>query len=131
MTWADFAQEAKLTASDGTASDFFGSSVAVSGSTAVIGAYGDDDQAFAAGAAYVFGPAFTLTVDSDGNGSGTVGGGGMFPPDTEVTPTANADPSSTFTGWTPASCGSPFALTADTTCTATFVSKLIFRDGFE
>ena len=47
----------KLTASDGEASDFFGRSVAVSGSTIVVGADGDDiggniDQ----GSAYVFEP---------------------------------------------------------------------------
>ena len=40
---ADF-EEAKLTASDGAAGDRFGFSVAVSGDTAVVGAYGDDDN---------------------------------------------------------------------------------------
>jgi len=43
--------EHKLTASDGAAYDLFGSSVAVAGDTAVIGAYGDDEGA---GSAYVF-----------------------------------------------------------------------------
>jgi len=47
-TWS---QQAKLTASDGAYSDRFGYSVSVSGDTAVIGAYGDDNFK---GAAYVF-----------------------------------------------------------------------------
>ena len=63
---------------------------------------------------------YTLTVNQTGTGSGTVGGGGTFPYNTTVTPTATAATGSTFTGWTPTSCGTPFALTADTTCTATF-----------
>ncbi len=46
-TWV----EHKLTASDGAAYDLFGGSVAVAGDTAVIGAYGDDEEA---GSAYVF-----------------------------------------------------------------------------
>jgi nucleoside-specific outer membrane channel protein Tsx len=50
-TWS---QQAELTASDGTASDYFGNSVAVSGSTAVVGAPGGDEFQ-GAGAAYVFG----------------------------------------------------------------------------
>jgi hypothetical protein len=40
-TWS---QQAKLTADDGAAGEFFGSSVSMSGDTAVIGAYGDDDK---------------------------------------------------------------------------------------
>ena len=40
----------KLTASDGLAVDLFGNSVGISGDTAVIGAYHDDNQ----GSAYVF-----------------------------------------------------------------------------
>jgi hypothetical protein len=47
-------QQAKLTATDGSASDFFGYSVAVSGGTAVIGAYADDDKGIDSGSAYVF-----------------------------------------------------------------------------
>lgn len=46
-----WSQQAKLTAADGAANDFFGLSVALSGSTALIGAYGSANQA---GAAYVF-----------------------------------------------------------------------------
>ena len=50
-TWA---QQAKLTASDGEKDDFFGRAVAISGDTAVIGARGDDYLGDYAGAAYVF-----------------------------------------------------------------------------
>ena len=49
-----WSQEAKLTASDGEAFDFFGFWAAIFGDTVVIGAQGDDDAAPAAGAAYVF-----------------------------------------------------------------------------
>lgn len=63
---------------------------------------------------------YTLTVNQTGTGSGTVGGGGTYPNNTLVTPTATAAIGSTFAGWTPTSCGAPFALTANTTCTATF-----------
>ncbi len=47
-------QTAKLTAADGAAYDYFGSSVAVSGDTVVVGAYGDDDKGSNSGSAYVF-----------------------------------------------------------------------------
>jgi sugar lactone lactonase YvrE len=46
-----WSQQAELTASDGVAGDGFGTSVAVSGNTAVIGAYGKNNYR---GAAYVF-----------------------------------------------------------------------------
>jgi len=47
-------EQTKLLASDGESNDYFGSSVSVSGETAVIGAYGDDDKGNGSGAAYVF-----------------------------------------------------------------------------
>lgn len=47
-------EQAKLVASDGEVLDFFGTAVAVSGDTAVIGSYGDDDAGDQSGAAYVF-----------------------------------------------------------------------------
>jgi uncharacterized repeat protein (TIGR01451 family) len=47
-------QVAKLTATDGAAEDDFGASVAVSGDTALVGAYGDDDNGYNSGSAYVF-----------------------------------------------------------------------------
>jgi len=50
-TWT---QQAKLTASDGAANDWFGLSVAISGNTVVVGANLDDDNGTASGSAYVF-----------------------------------------------------------------------------
>jgi len=47
-------QTSKLTASGGQAGDQFGFSVAISGDTAVIGAYQDDDRGTDSGSAYVF-----------------------------------------------------------------------------
>ncbi|HUW56000.1 MAG TPA: PEP-CTERM sorting domain-containing protein, partial [Planctomycetota bacterium] len=47
-------QVAKLTASDGAAADSFGLSVSVSGTTAVVGAFGDDDCGLGSGSAYLF-----------------------------------------------------------------------------
>ncbi len=47
-------QTAKLTAADGAVIDYFGSAVCVSGDTAVVGAYGDDDYGSRSGSAYVF-----------------------------------------------------------------------------
>ncbi len=51
---AAITEQAKLTASDAAANDNFGVSVAVSGDTAVIGAYLDDDGGSDSGSAYVF-----------------------------------------------------------------------------
>ena len=51
---ATWSQEAKLTAADGAANDYFGISVALAGGTAVIGSYFDDDKGSASGSAYVF-----------------------------------------------------------------------------
>jgi hypothetical protein len=51
-TWT---QQAKLTAADGVATDLFGNSVALSGDTALVGAYYDDVGAIGGeGSAYVF-----------------------------------------------------------------------------
>ncbi len=50
-TWT---QQAKLTASDGSAEDYFGISVSISGDYAVIGAYWDDDNGIESGSAYIF-----------------------------------------------------------------------------
>ncbi len=46
--------EIKLTASDGAADDAFGSSVAIDGTTVVVGAGQDDDAGFWSGSVYVF-----------------------------------------------------------------------------
>ena len=56
----NWTEQAKLTASDGAADDWFGYSVAVDGDTVVIGAYGDDAIS---GSAYVFVRDGTLWVE--------------------------------------------------------------------
>lgn len=47
-------QAAKLTASDGAEDDVFGWSVSVSGNTAVVGCYADDDLGFESGSVYIY-----------------------------------------------------------------------------
>ena len=47
-------EQQKLTTSDAAAEDWFGSSVAVEGNTAVIGAERDDDNGINSGSVYVF-----------------------------------------------------------------------------
>jgi hypothetical protein len=47
-------QQAKLTALDASAGDFFGMSVSIDGDTAVVGAWSDDDAGTDSGSAYVF-----------------------------------------------------------------------------
>jgi len=59
----EVSEVAKLLASDGMANDFFGRSVAVSGDTAVVGAFFDGDNGFASGSAYVFRSAGTAWVE--------------------------------------------------------------------
>ena len=62
-------QQARLTAADGESVDLFGTAVAVSGATAVIGAPGDDDLGNSSGAAYVF----TSGLSPDGDACATAG----------------------------------------------------------
>ncbi len=50
----NWAEEAKLLASDGAKFDYFGDGVAMNGDRAIIGAAGDDDNGANAGAAYIF-----------------------------------------------------------------------------
>ncbi len=47
-------QIAKLRADDATAGDRFGTSVSISGNTAIVGSYWDDDDGSASGSAYLF-----------------------------------------------------------------------------
>jgi len=49
-----WSQQAKLTASDGAANDWFGNSVSISGDYAIVGAFYDDDNGSASGSAYIF-----------------------------------------------------------------------------
>ncbi len=51
---SSWSQEAKLTASDAAVDDEFGRSVSVSGETAVVGAWHDEDNGYRSGSAYVF-----------------------------------------------------------------------------
>jgi hypothetical protein len=51
-TWVE---EQKLLASDGAQNAIFGWSVSVSGDVALVGAWGDDDQGYRSGSAYIFG----------------------------------------------------------------------------
>ena len=51
---ANWSEQAKLTASDGAAEDYFGRGVCISGDYAIIGAYGDDDKGTDSGSAYIF-----------------------------------------------------------------------------
>ena len=46
-------QQAKFTASDGSAVDWFGGSVSISGKYAIVGAMSDDDRGLDSGSAYV------------------------------------------------------------------------------
>ncbi len=47
-------EQAKITASDGAADDYFGVSVAISGDCAVVGANGDDDAGSYSGSSYIY-----------------------------------------------------------------------------
>ncbi|MGX9728111.1 MAG: thrombospondin type 3 repeat-containing protein [Candidatus Electronema sp. VV] len=49
-------QQNKLTATDGWTGDYFGHAVSLSGGTALIGAFGDDDKGSSSGSAYLFSP---------------------------------------------------------------------------
>ena len=62
--WADGTETAKLTASDGAASDEFGISVAVDGYTILVGAHQDDHNGTDAGAAYLFTRPYTGWAES-------------------------------------------------------------------
>jgi hypothetical protein len=53
-TGATWTQQEKLLTSDGTMQDYFGYSVSLSGDTALIGAWGNDDYGQNSGSAYVF-----------------------------------------------------------------------------
>ena len=47
-------EQQKLIADDGAVSDWFGSSLSISGDTLVVGAYYDDDKGSKSGSAYVY-----------------------------------------------------------------------------
>ena len=51
---SEWTEQAKLLPADGYSSDYFGSSVAISGDYAIVGAYRDDDNGNNSGSAYIF-----------------------------------------------------------------------------
>ena len=55
-----WSQQAKLTAADGSASDYFGYSLSINGDAVTVGAYQDDEKGSASGSAYVFSRSGTL-----------------------------------------------------------------------
>ena len=61
-------QIAKLLPNDGAPADWFGFSVAISGATAIVGAYGDDENGGNSGSAYLFDASF-CPWDLDDKGS--------------------------------------------------------------
>ena len=128
----------KLVADDAQVDDVFGWSVAVSGGTAVVGAWGEDGNLGAlsegAGAAYVFTGSYTLTVALAGNGGGTITSSPAgiscgsncsesYAASTAVTLTAVADANSFFSGWSDACTGLSdcvLTMSVPTNVTATF-----------
>ena len=52
--WINATETAKLIPSDGAYTDYFGTSVSISGDNVVVGAYYDDDNGYSSGSAYVF-----------------------------------------------------------------------------
>ncbi len=52
--WENMTETAKLLASDGEASDYFGKSIGISGDNIIIGAYSDDDAGDYSGSVYAF-----------------------------------------------------------------------------
>ena len=130
-------ENAKLTASDGAGSDYFGYSVAVSGDTIAVGAYRDDDNGSNSGSAYVFAPAYALNVSQAGTGSGIVESSpeGIYCPEAcylgfplgagaAVTLTAEPDTGSALDDWRGADClgngNCSFTMNQDYTVTAVF-----------
>jgi hypothetical protein len=71
-------QTAKLTASDGVTDDYFGYSVAISVDTALIGAYGHDENGSKSGAAYVFEKTDGVWVETAKLTPGDGGAGDLF-----------------------------------------------------
>ena len=114
-TWSH--QEEKVTASDGTYSDYLGISVALSGDTALVGAFGDDNMR---GSAYVFVRSLPLaTLSPPSLNFGNQGVGTTSPPQTVTLTNSGGAPliisSVTLTGSHPGD----FIKTADTCAGAT------------
>jgi hypothetical protein len=71
---ASWLQQTELAASDGSAEDFFGWSVGLSGDTAMVGAYADDNNGNNSGSVYFFGPAAPLTLSYSAGDGGSIDG---------------------------------------------------------
>ncbi len=97
-------QMAKLVANDGAVGDLFGISVAISGETALVGAYDDDDKGQASGSAYVFtrnGTGWVQTaklVASDGASDDNFGFSVAISGDTALVGAPNDDDKGTNSG---------------------------------
>ncbi|MBE2179758.1 MAG: choice-of-anchor D domain-containing protein [Chthoniobacterales bacterium] len=94
----------KLTASDGATLDYFGIAVSLSGSTALVGAYHDDDKGNASGSAYVFVNATSATptqyklTASDGTAGDWFGGAVSLDGSTALIGAHNDDDKGSFSG---------------------------------
>ncbi|MHC4132552.1 MAG: FG-GAP repeat protein [Planctomycetota bacterium] len=62
-----WSEQAKLTATDAAAGDYFGTSVSISGAHAIVGAYTDDDNGSGSGSAYMFGKVLCPITDHTGD----------------------------------------------------------------
>ncbi len=93
----NWTQQVKLTAPDAGANDYFGRSVSLSGDTALIGAYLDDDGGSASGSSYVFERSGTLwsqqakLTASDGAPGDQFGGAVSLSGDTALVGAAEDD----------------------------------------
>jgi hypothetical protein len=95
-------QIAKLLASDGAVNDLFGVSVSISGTTAIVGAIGDDDNGVDSGSAYLFDTVTGLQIakllPSDGAASDGFGVSVSISGTTAVVGAQNDDDNGTNSG---------------------------------
>jgi uncharacterized repeat protein (TIGR02543 family) len=133
-TWT---QQAYLKASNTGTDDLFGTSVAVSGNTVVVGARGEpsnatgvngnqaDNSVQISGAAYLYSLVSYSLLSTGANG--TVAGAGDYAPGIIATLTASAAPGYLFTGWTGDASGTTNPLSvlmdSDKTIGATFTRQ--------
>jgi len=96
------AQLAKLTPTDGAASDEFGIAVAIDGTTAVVGAWNDDDNGISSGSAYLFdaaiGSQIMKLLPTDGVATAFFGGSVGVSGSTVIVGAANDDDLGFFSG---------------------------------
>ena len=118
-------QIAKLASSDSAKGDVFGYSVAISGTTAVVGAWGNHDNGFESGSAYVFdtttGQQIAKLLPNDGTEGDRFGASVAISGNTAVIGSAGDDCNGS---------GSGSAYLFDTT-TGKQITKLLPNDGAE